>query len=135
VGLAVLGVAIASSAWDLLAHQVPSSSWHVAGYPSAIERFELRAWVEAALLFALVPRALDRGFVRARLVTILAVAGTVLSLGSLAVSARTGVLALQLRDTTAFASALLTVRIAGDLLLLAALGITLRAAIGPVRAG
>jgi hypothetical protein len=131
VGLGVLGVAVAASAWDLLAHQVPSSSWHVTGYPSAIERLEVRAWVEAALLFALAPRALDRGFARARMATVLAELGTLFSLGSLAVSARTGVLAMQLRDTTALASGLLTVRIVGDVLLLVALALTARAALAP----
>lgn len=133
VALAVLGVAIAASAWDLFAHQVPSSPWHVTGYPSAIDRLEMRAWIEAALLFALAPRALDRGFHRAGLVTGLAAVGSLLSLGSLAVSARSGVLALQLRDTTAFASGLLVARIVGDAMLLVALAITLRAAIGPER--
>jgi hypothetical protein len=130
VALAALVVAIAASAWDLLARQVPSSPWHVVGYPSAIVRLETRAWIESALLFAIAPRALDRGFVRAALATALAAGGTVLSIVSLAISARTGVLANQLRDTTTFASVLLATRLAGDGLLLAALVITLRSAFG-----
>ncbi|MEI8255356.1 MAG: hypothetical protein WCJ30_06745 [Deltaproteobacteria bacterium] len=130
LGVATLAAAVFAWSWDLLAHQVPSSSLRVQGYPAAIDRLAQHAWVEAALLFALGPAAfaneLAHAPARARTVNLAALVGTVLALGSLAVSARTGVLAQQLRDTSALASALLVARLAGDGLLLVALTLTVR---------
>ncbi len=133
LGVATLVVAVVAWSWDLLAHQVPSSSLRVQGYASAIDRLAQHAWVESALLFALGPQAfaneLSRVAVRARAVNVAALAGTTLALGSMAISARTGILAQQLRNTSAFASALLATRLAGDALLLLALGLIVRAVV------
>lgn len=136
LGVAALGVAVLAWSWDLLAHQVPSSSLRVQGYPSVIDRLAQHAWIEAALLFTLgVPafaNDLARAPARARRVNLAALVGTALALGSLAVSARTGVLAQQLRDTSALASVLLATRLVGDALLLVSLWLTVRAVLrGP----
>ncbi len=133
VGIASIAVGALAWGWDLLAHQVPSSPFHLHGYPGAIDRLGTHAWIEAALIFALAPRAAERGFANdsrgARLASLTAATGTLLAFASMTVSARTGVLANQLADTTSFASLLLAARLAGDALLLVALVLTVRAAL------
>ena len=128
-----MAVGLLAWTWDFFAHQVPSSAWHVVGYPVAIGRLAEHAWIEALVLFTLAPRAFSHGpwlsDVRARALSLTATTGTALTLGSLAISARTGVLGMQLEHTSAFSSALLAVRLLGDALSLAALAVIVRGAL------
>jgi hypothetical protein len=118
--------------WELLARQAPSSAWHVAGFPGAIERFARHAWIEGLAIFVLAPRAwaavLSARPRQARTVVLALGAGTVLALGARALSAATGVLGTQLRDVSVASRVLLLGRAGGDLLLLVALVLGVRAA-------
>jgi hypothetical protein len=132
VGALCLALGVVGWAWALLARQAPSSPWHVAGFPDAVERFALRAWIEGLAVFALAPRAWERRFAsapgRARVLLAALVAGTALALGALAVSAATGLLGTQIRDASGASHGLLVARLAGDALLLVALVMGTRAA-------
>lgn len=130
LGVLCLALGVLGWAWELLARQAPSSPWHVMGFPSAIDRFALRAWIEGLVIVSLAPRAFSLGLGdsprRARAVLLAAYGGTVLALGSLAISAATGVLGMQIRDASSFSRGLLLARLVGDGLLLLSLWVAVR---------
>jgi hypothetical protein len=108
----------------------------VRGFPSGIERLALHAWVEACVIFALAPLAWRAALAdaprRARVVLATAWIGTALALLTMAYSARTGMLGMQIRETSALNHLLLLARLAGEVLLATALALGVRAALRSV---
>lgn len=119
--------------WELLAHQAPSSPWHVTGFATAIDRFAQHAWIEGLAIFALAPRAWRYAFgkhpARARAMLCALYTGTALTLGTLGYSSATGVLGLQIRDTGRSSHVLLALRLVGEGLLAAGLATAIIAAL------
>lgn len=106
--------------WAMLAMQPPTSSWHVAGFPGAIDRLATHAWLTGLAALTLAPREGGRRALA------LAAVGSLLSLGALAWSARTGWLGVQLHDARAGSAAVLAGRVLGGACLAVALGLRLR---------
>ena len=104
-------------AWEFLATQAPASPWHVGGFPHAVARFALHAWVTGLVVWALAPRRRDAS----RALLALTMMGAALSLGALAVSAATGLLGVQIRDARAGSAVILVARVVGGALLAVAM--------------
>ncbi len=117
VAVACMAAGALGHAWEFLATQAPSSPWHVGGFPHAVARFALHAWITGFAVWALAPRKGDVS----RALLALTLTGAALSLGALAASAATGLLGVQVRDARAGSALILVARVAGGALLAAAM--------------
>jgi hypothetical protein len=117
VAVACMSAGALGHAWELLAIQAPSSPWHVGGFPLAVARFALHAWITGLAVWALAPRRRDGS----RALLALTAAGAALSLGALGASAATGLLGVQIRDARAGSAVILGARVVGGVLLAVAM--------------
>lgn len=107
--------------WRFFAQQAPSSAWHAAGFPGAIEALATHAWITGLAVYVLAPRESPP-----RALLGVTSAGCVLSLGAQAVSALRGVTGVQIRDARVESVGVLIARLVGAALLFAALALALR---------
>ncbi len=122
LALVCLAVGALSSVWEFVALQPPSSPWHLAGYPVAVARLSMHAFVTGLVTLALAPPA-----ARARRALLaLAALGAALALGAHAVTAATAWRGVVIHDARGGSLALLTARALGGALQLTAFAWALR---------
>jgi hypothetical protein len=122
LGLACLAVGALSSVWEFVALQPPSSPWHLAGFPVAVARLSMHAFVTGLVTLALAPAAAQAR----RALLALAALGAALALAAHAVTAATAWRGVVLHDARGGSLALLTARLLGGALQLTAFAWALR---------
>lgn len=118
LGLACLAVGALASVWEFSALQPPSSPWNLGGYPVAVARLSLHAFVTGLVTITLAPPTTPRR----RSLLVLAAIGAVLALGAHGVTAATAWRGVVVHDARGGSLALLAARALGGALQLTALG-------------